>query len=95
MDTSELKIELFRKIDSLSAERLQKVYGKILNYLNSQDDMEERETLNENEKQAILDGIDQLEQGKTHPHDHVMVEDRFEIIRLFDTRQDPGKMKFE
>ncbi|HNS17370.1 MAG TPA: hypothetical protein PKI34_06075 [Bacteroidales bacterium] len=76
MDSSELKIELFRKIDSLSSERLKKVYGKILNFLNSQDDTEEWDALTGSEQQALLDGIHQLEQGKVVPHEQVIREAR-------------------
>ena len=76
MNTSELKLQLFRKIDSLGAEKLQKVYGTIMNYLNGQDDTEQWNTLTETEKSAILDGIGQLDQGKTVSHEHVMNEAR-------------------
>ena len=41
MDTAELKLMLFRKIDSLDLEKLQEVYGLLENYLNSRIDMQE------------------------------------------------------
>jgi hypothetical protein len=76
MTTSELKLHLFRKIDALSAERLQEVYGKIINFLNSQDDINEWDSMSQVEQKAIMDGIEQLDEGKTISHQTVLSEAR-------------------
>jgi hypothetical protein len=76
MDASELKTELLKKIRSLSADKIQRIYGKIINDLNGTDDTEEWESLNESEKEAILDGIHQLDHGNRVEHHKVLNEAR-------------------
>ena len=50
MNAAEIKLDFFRKIDSLKGERLREAYGMILNYLNSTVTEDHWEKLSEGEK---------------------------------------------
>jgi predicted Fe-S protein YdhL (DUF1289 family) len=76
MDASELKIELWKKIESLNADKLQSVYVLIMNYLDGAHDSGEWISMHESEKQAILDGIRQIEKGISAEHQMVLNESR-------------------
>ena len=72
MNAAEIKLDFFRKIDSLKGERLREAYGMILNYLNSTVTEDHWEKLSEGEKKAIETGLSQIQAGKTKPHADVM-----------------------
>ena len=72
MNPAEIKLDFFRKIDSLKGERLREAYGMILNYLNSTAAEDHWEKLSEGEKKAIETGLSQIQAGKTKPHADVM-----------------------
>ena len=72
MDTAELKLMLFRKIDSLDLEKLQEVYGLLENYLNSHIDMEEWDNLSNEQKQGLYDAISEIDKGNWIAHEDVM-----------------------
>lgn len=72
MSTIELKNDLKRKIDLLPSIKFKKVYGKLVNTMNSQLDTEEWMSLNNEEKLAIEKGLLQARQGKVKTHEKVM-----------------------
>lgn len=72
MTVSELKLKLFRKVDSLEKNRLEEVYGLVMNYLNGQKDISDWDKLTEEQKQGIVDAIDEIDSGKGISHDEVM-----------------------
>ena len=72
MSTADIKSELIRKIDSLSSEHIEEVYGILLNYLNKLVPGESLESLSVNERGAIERGIAQLDRGERIPHAQVM-----------------------
>ncbi|NPA37422.1 MAG: hypothetical protein GXO47_11300 [Chlorobi bacterium] len=72
MDTAELKLVLFRKIDSLDSEKLQEVYGWLENYLNSHIDMQEWDNLSNEQKQGLYDAISDVDKGNWIAHEDVM-----------------------
>ena len=81
MNAAEIKLILFRKIDSLNESDLQKAYKKILNFLNA-------ETSNKSEltpelKDALDKALESSRQGKTHTHEEVMKETRKKYPTLF------------
>lgn len=70
MNTSDIKLELFRKIDSLSDEEIKRCYNPILSLLNTSDQY----TLNSKEKKAIEEALGYSKKGKTLSHDEVIEE---------------------
>lgn len=72
MNAEELKLSLFRKIDSLEKNKLQEVYGVLVNYLNGQKDLNDWQSLTEQQKRGILDAISEIDSGKGISHDMVL-----------------------
>lgn len=70
MNLAEIKLDLFRKIDSLKEDRLKEAYGVFLNYLNGTGD--HWAELSEGEKSSIEEGLAQIKAGKVTPHNEVM-----------------------
>ena len=64
MTVSDLKLKLFRQIDTLDKSKLEEIYGVLINYLNGQNDISEWGKLSDNQKSGIFDAIDELEAGK-------------------------------
>jgi hypothetical protein len=64
MTLSDLKLKIFRQIDSLEKNRLEEFYGVMMNYLNSKKDITDWEKLSEAQKKGLLDAIDEIESGK-------------------------------
>ncbi|HBX49952.1 MAG: hypothetical protein A2275_04205 [Bacteroidetes bacterium RIFOXYA12_FULL_35_11] len=65
MSTAEIKLDLFRKLDTLDSRKIKEVYGLIVNYLNKKGVPDFWDELSEEEKNAINDGIDQLDKGQS------------------------------
>jgi hypothetical protein len=72
MTVSDLKLRIFRQIDSLEKSKLEEFYGVLLNYINGQKDISDWDKLSANQKQGILDAIDQVESGKGIPNKTVL-----------------------
>lgn len=72
MTVSDLKLRLFRQIDALEKNRLEELYGVVLNYFNGQADVSEWNTLTEEQKQGLFDAIDEIESGKGIPNEEIM-----------------------
>ena len=64
MTVSDLKLRIFREIDSLEKNRLEEFYGLLMNYINGQKDISDWDKLSVNQKQGILDSIDEIDSGK-------------------------------
>lgn len=76
MTASDLKIKIFRQIDSLEKNRLEELYGVVLNFLNEKKDVSDWEKLTEEQKQGIFDAIEEIESGKGIPNEKVMTKFR-------------------
>lgn len=50
MNAAEIKIELFRELDSLDVKNLKEVYGLLLNYFNTKNDYAEWNQLSDIQK---------------------------------------------
>ena len=72
MTTSELKLRLFRQIDSLEKSKLEEVYGVVTNYINGNRDLSEWDKLSDSQKQGIIDAIEEIKDGKGIPNKLVM-----------------------
>jgi hypothetical protein len=75
MTVSDLKLRLFRQIDTLDKSKLEEIYGVLINYLNGQKDISEWEKLSDNQKKRIFNAIDELDAGKGIPN--IVVLDKF------------------
>ncbi len=64
MTVSDLKLKIFRQIDSLEKSRLEEFYGLLMNYVNGKKDISDWDKLSELQKQGILDAIDELDSKK-------------------------------
>lgn len=76
MNTAEIKIDLFRKIDSLKGKRLEEAYGMLLNYINGKSEIDEWQNLTDEQQTAILRGVEQLDKGQGRSHGEVMTDFR-------------------
>lgn len=72
MSTNELKLEIFRQVDALDANKLKELYGIMQNYINSKRVEDEWLGVNETEKEGIEAAMKELKARKGIPHDEVM-----------------------
>jgi hypothetical protein len=72
MTPSELKLDLFRKLDSLDNVKVRKLYGTLLNLFSENETYEEWESLSNLDQQKILDAENQYFHGKYKKHSEVM-----------------------
>ncbi len=76
MTVSDLKLKLFRQIDSLEKDRLEELYGVFLNYINGKKDLGDWNELTEEQKKGIVEAIDEIDAGKGIPHSKVIASIR-------------------
>ncbi|WP_396169565.1 hypothetical protein [Flavobacterium sp.] len=60
MSTAELKLKLFREIDTLEKSKLEQIYGIVLNFINKENDTEEWNALTSTQQEGIQDAIDEM-----------------------------------
>ena len=72
MTVSDLKLKIFRQIDSLEKNRLEEFYGLLLNYINGKKDISDWDKLTLAQKQGLMDAIDQMDSEKGIPHNDVI-----------------------
>jgi hypothetical protein len=73
MTTSDLKLRIFRQIDAMEKDKLEELYGLLLNYINSQQDATDWDALTEAQKTGIYDAVHEIEAGEGIPN-HVVME---------------------
>tara|TARA_R110001592_G_scaffold336614_2_gene622248 strand:- start:3515 stop:3748 length:234 start_codon:yes stop_codon:yes gene_type:complete len=71
MNSAEIKLDLFRKLDGLSGSKLQEAYGLLLNFIN-QNSADFWDDLTPKQQEAIKQGVKELDEGKGVPHDEIM-----------------------
>jgi hypothetical protein len=76
MTVSDLKLKIFRQIDSLDKNRLEELYGVLTNFINGHNDLNDWDKLTEVQQQGIVDAIVELDSGKGIPHEIVMEDIR-------------------
>jgi hypothetical protein len=76
MTVSDLKLRIFRQIDSLEKSKLEEFYGILLNYINGQKDISDWDKLSTIQKNGILEAIDEIESGKGIPNNAVLTKFR-------------------
>jgi hypothetical protein len=72
MTISDLKLKIFRQVDSLEKNRLEELYGVLINYINGQKDIDDWEKLTIEQKKGIIDAIEEIDSGKGIPNEKVM-----------------------
>ena len=72
MTVSDLKLKIFRQIDSLEKNRLEEFYGLLLNYVNGKKDVSDWDKLSTAQKQGILDAIEEVDSEKGIAHEVVI-----------------------
>ncbi len=72
MTVSDLKLKLFRQIDSLEKDRLEELYGVVINYFNGQIDVSDWNKLTEEQKEGLFDAVEEIESGKGIPNEGVI-----------------------
>lgn len=72
MNTAEIKLEIFRKIDSLEERKIKDFYGLVLNFFNEQKSIEEWHSLSEEQRQGLLEAEAQIKDGKGIPHSKII-----------------------
>jgi len=72
MTVSDLKLRIFRHIDSLEKSKLEEFYGLLMNYINGQKDITDWDKLTDNQKKGILDALDEVESDKVIPNKTVI-----------------------
>ena len=72
MDTSELKLRIFREIDSLEQGKLQEVYGYLQNLLRGDKELGDWGILSVAQKEGLKEAIKDLDAGKGVVHEDVI-----------------------
>jgi hypothetical protein len=72
MTVSDLKLKIFRQIDSLEKNRLEEFYGLLLNYINGKKDISDWERFTQAQKKGLMEAIDQLDSGNGISHKDVI-----------------------
>ena len=72
MNSADIKVDLFRKLDALKGKSLKEAYGLLLNYINSHQDPDDWNDLSDEQIDAIHLGISQLDNGEGNSHEDVM-----------------------
>ena len=72
MDTSELKLKIFREIDTLEKEKLQELYGYVQNLIRGNKDISEWDNFSLSQQEGIIQAVDDLDKGVNVVHDDVI-----------------------
>ncbi|PCI97894.1 MAG: hypothetical protein COB15_06865 [Flavobacteriales bacterium] len=80
MNPAEIKIDLFRKLDSLKGANLIEAYGLLLNHINGSNNLSDWDNLTFEQKDAIKLGLTQLDDGKGRSHTDVISDLRNRFI---------------
>ena len=76
MDASELKLRIFREIDSLEKGKLQEIYGYVQNYIRGNKDIDEWDSFSLAQQEGIREAINDLDKGIGIVHEDVIAKYR-------------------
>ena len=79
MSTAELKLQIFRQIDSLDQKSLEKLHHIVDILIDPQYNSSDWDELTEQQQQGILDAIEEAEAGYIVSHEEVMKKARTKI----------------
>jgi hypothetical protein len=72
MNSADIKLKIFREVDSMSSSKLKELYGVMHNYINSKKDINEWIGTSMAEQQGVEAAIKELESDKGIAHQDVM-----------------------
>lgn len=72
MSTAEIKLKLFREIDTLDKSKLEQVYGLLFNFLNKETDIEEWDSLSQAQQNGLLQAVAELDAEEGIDHQSIM-----------------------
>lgn len=72
MNSSDIKISLFRKIDMLQDDELERIHGELMNILNGIIDTTHWKGLSQAQQQGLKQAADSLNSGMGMVHEEVM-----------------------
>jgi len=81
MNTAEIKLDLFRRIDGLESSKLEKVYEKIIGLLGV--DMQKENSLSPELIEALDEALEASKNGNTHSHEEVINRTKEKYPNLF------------
>jgi len=76
MNAADIKLKIFREIDSLDKSKLEDLYGMMVNFLNSQKSEEDWLALSDEQKEGIKDAVADLNAGKGISHQSIIAKYR-------------------
>lgn len=72
MTVADLKLKIFRQVDALEKSRLEELYGILNNFLNREKDIDDWINLTDEQRQGLLDSIEEIDSGIGIPHNKVI-----------------------
>ena len=72
MDSAEIKVDLFRKLEALNSTSLEEAYGILLNFINTKTSTDDWTKLTTKQQDAIKIGLQQLDNNEGVKHQDVM-----------------------
>jgi len=81
MNSAEIKLELFRKIDNLDNSKLEKIYNSLIGLLNSASLGET--SLSSELKTALDEALDASKKGQVYSHEEVMKKTKEKYPNLY------------
>jgi len=81
MNSAEIKLDLFRKIDNLDNRKLKEIYNSLVGLLNSP--LAGETSLSPELKAALDDALDASKKGQIYAHDEVMQKTKERYPNLF------------
>jgi hypothetical protein len=72
MSTAEIKLKLFREIDTLDKSKLEQVYGLLFNFLNKETDIEEWNSLSQAQQNGLVQAVAELDAEEGIDHQSIM-----------------------
>jgi hypothetical protein len=72
MNSSELKLNIFREIDSLEGSDINEFYGILSNFINGKKEFKVWNSLSEEQRTGIENALVQINSGKGIPHMEVL-----------------------
>ena len=72
MTISDLKLKIFRQVDSLEKKRLEEVYGVLINYINEHKEISDWEKMTTEQRKGIIDAVEEIDNGRGIPNEKIM-----------------------
>jgi hypothetical protein len=72
MGSAELKLKLFREIDTLDKSELEQFYGLFVNFINKENDTEEWNSLSKSQQNGLIDAIEEMNSSEGIDHKTIM-----------------------